>query len=289
MGAATAFMPPAGRQGVEVMKKSMNLLSVALVLLLGATFGCSKQINFLKARNELNRGVRAFEAANFANAAEHFTTALELDPELLSARTYRASSYMMQYVPGSSSGENLEIAEKALKGFQEVLEIEPQNDLAMSSIASLYYNMEKAAEAKEWNLKLIQAYPNKKEAYYTIGVIDWGQSYKRTQEVRASLGMRQEDPGPIKGNKEREMLVQELGPVQEEALKMFDKAIELDPNYEDAMNYKNLTYRQMAELAPSKEEFERLSGVADEWVQKTLDTRKRMAEASSRDLIRADE
>jgi tetratricopeptide (TPR) repeat protein len=271
------------------MKHSMKLLSAGLVLLLGATFGCSKQINFLKARNELNRGVRAFEAANFVSAAEHFNAALEHDPELLAARTYRASSYMMQYVPGSTSADNLAIADKALQGFQEVLNIDPKNDLAMSSIASLYYNMEKADEAKEWNLKLIQAYPNKKEAYYTIGVIDWGKSYKRTQEVRAGLGMRQEDPGPIKDAKQREMLVQEIGPIQEEALKMFQKALEIDPDYEDAMNYTNLTYRQMAELAPSKEEYERLGSTADEWVQKTLDTRKRLAEASSRDLIRADE
>ena len=271
------------------MKQMGKLLSAGLVLLLGVTFGCSKQINFLRARNELNRGVTAFQAANFVSAAEHFNKALEYDPELLAARTYRASSYMMQYVPGSASSENLQVAEDALKGFREVLELDPQNQLAMSSIASLYYNMEKAVEAKEWNMKLIQAYPDKKEAYYTIGVIDWGQSYKRTQEVRAGIGMRQEDPGPIKDTKQREQLVQELGPVQEEALQMFTKAIELDPDYEDAMNYVNLTYRQMAELSPSKDEYERLSSVADEWVQKTLDTRKRLAEASSRDLIRADE
>jgi len=270
------------------MKQSTKLLSAGLVLLLGATLGCSKQINFLKARNELNRGVRAFEATNFTAAAEHFNTALEYDPELLAARTYRASSYMMQYVPGSSSPENLRVADDALQGFREVLEIDPQNQLAMSSIASLYYNMEKAEEAKEWNMKLIQAFPDNSAAYYTIGVIDWGQSYKRTQEVRAEVGMRQEDLGPIKDAKMRQALAEELAPVQDEALKMFNKAIEINPDYEDAMNYINLTYRQMAEVAPSNEEYERLSLIADEWVQKTLDTRKRLAEASSRDLISAE-
>lgn len=271
------------------MKQSMKLLSIGLVLLLGATLGCSKQINFLKARNELNRGVRAFEAANFAAAADYFSAALEHDPELLAARTYRASSYMMQYVPGSTSPDNLKVADDALKGFAEVLELDPNNQLAMASVASLYYNMEKAVEAKEWNMKLIKAYPDNSAAYYTIGVIDWGQSYKRTQEVRAGIGMRQEDPGPIKDAKQRTALAEELKPIQDEALQMFSKALELNPDYEEAMNYINLTYRQMAEVAPSNEEFERLSSVAEEWVQKTLDTRKRLAEASSRDLIRADE
>jgi tetratricopeptide (TPR) repeat protein len=270
------------------MKHSMRLLSAVVVLVLGAA-GCSEQLNFLRARNELNRGVRSFEAADFVGAVEHFEAALEFDPQLLAARTYRASSLMMQYVPGSSSSENLAVAERSLEGFRAVLEIDPNNELAMSSIASLYYNMEKADEAKQWNQKLIQTFPNKKEAYYTIGVIDWGQSYKRTQEVRADVGMRQEDPGPIKDNKRREELAQELGPVQEEALKMFTRALDLDPDYEDAMNYINLTYRQMADVAPSADEYERLSSTADEWVQRTLDTRKRLAEASSRDLIRTDE
>jgi Tfp pilus assembly protein PilF len=271
------------------MKQSTKRLGIVLVVLLAASLGCSKQINFLRARNELNRGVRAFEAANFVSAAEHFEAALQYDPDLLAARTYRASSYMMQYVQGSTSEENLKVANDALKGFEEVLAIDPKNQLAMSSIASLYFNMEKLDEAKEWNMKLIEGYPDKKEAYYTVGVIDWTKSYKPRMQARADIGMRQEDPGPIKDNKKREELAQTLGPLQEEALKMFSKAIEIDPDYEDAMNYINLTYREMADLAPSKEEYERLSGVADEWVQKTLDTRKRLAEASSRDLIRSDE
>lgn len=271
------------------MRYSAKLLSAAVVLVAAVSFGCSKQINFLRARSELNRGVRAFEAADFVSAAQHFEAALQYDPELLAARTYKASSKMMQYVPGSKSAENLAVAEEALKGFEDVLRIDPNNQLAMSSIASLYYNMEKAAEAKDWNVKLIKAYPNKKEAYYTIGVIDWGQSYKRRQEVRAGIGMRQEDPGPIKDNKQRIQLAEELKPVQDEALQMFNKALEIDPDYEDAMNYINLTYREMADVAPSKDEYEKLSTVADDWVQKTLDTRKRLAEASSRDLIKADE
>ena len=70
---------------------------------------------------------------------------------------------------------------------------------------------------------------------------------------------------------------------------MFNKAVEIDPDYENAMNYINLTYREMADVAPNKEEYERLNSIADDWVQKTLDTRKRLAEASSRDLISAEE
>jgi tetratricopeptide (TPR) repeat protein len=78
-------------------------------------------------------------------------------------------------------------------------------------------------------------------------------------------------------------------PLHDEALQMFNKAVEIDPDYENAMNYINLTYREMADVAPSGDEYERLNSIADEWVQKTLDTRKRVAEASSRDLISAED
>jgi tetratricopeptide (TPR) repeat protein len=271
------------------MRHSNKLLSIALVVLIGGAFGCGKQFDQLRARSELNRGVRAFEAANFVAAAENFEKALEYDPELLAARTYQATAYRMQYVPGSTSPDNLKVADEALAGFEEVLERDPQNELAMTSIASLYFDMEKLDEAKEWNKKLIAAYPNKKEAYYTIGVINWTKSYGPRMELRSDLGMRQEDPGPIKDAKRREEFAQEVMPLHDEALQMFNKAVEIDPDYENAMNYINLTYREMADVAPSGDEYERLNSIADEWVQKTLDTRKRVAEASSRDLISAED
>jgi tetratricopeptide (TPR) repeat protein len=144
-------------------------------------------------------------------------------------------------------------------------------------------------EAKKWNQKIIETFPEKKEAYYTIGVINWTKSYKPRMELRAELGMRQEDPGPIKDAKQREAFAQEVSPLHDEALKMFTRAVEIDPDYENAMNYINLNYREMADVAPNSGEYERLNSVADEWVQKTLDTRKRLAEASSRDLISAED
>jgi tetratricopeptide (TPR) repeat protein len=271
------------------MRHSNKLLTTALVLLLGSALGCSKQINQLRARNELNRGVRAFEAANFVAAAESFEAALGYDPELLVARTYQATAYRMQFVPGSTSPDNMKVAADALTGFQEVLDRDPNNQLAMTSIASLYFDMGKLDEAKDWNKKLIQAFPDKKEAYYTIGVINWTKSYQPRMEIRADIGMRQEDPGPIKDAKRREAFAQEVTPLHEEALQMFNKAVEIDPDYENAMNYINLTYREMADVAPNSEEYERLNSIADDWVQKTLDTRKRLAEASSRDLISAED
>lgn len=245
--------------------------------------GCGDTMKFLQARDHLNKGVTAFTASDFQSAAEHFSQSIELDPELLAARQYLATAYRQQYIPGAESPENVKIAQQALDGFSDVLSRDPNNEMAMLSIASLYFDMQDLDKAKEWNQKLIQSFPNNKTPYYTIGVINWTKTYQPRLEVRANLGMKPEDPGPIKDAKARQALAEKNMPLVDEGLQMLQKSVELDPDYADAMAYINLMYREKADLAESSSEYEQLSSIADEWVQKTLDTKKRLAEAGTQD------
>ena len=245
----------------------------ALVLL-----GCQDKINYLKARNELNNGVRAFTAANYVGAVEAFDKALELDPELLDARSYRAYCYMMQVIPGGESDENLEVAEEALEGFRDVLSRDPNSELALQSIASLYFNIKDFERAKEAYRKLIAQYPDNKAAYYTVGVIIWTESYQPRLEVRASLGMKPEDPGPIKDDDARMELAKTNAPLIQEGLDALTKAIELDPDYSDAMAYVNLLYRERADLSETTEGYEQDIATANEWAMKSLEATKRKAQ-----------
>jgi len=98
-------------------------------------------------------------------------------------------------------------------------------------------------------------------------------------EVRATLGMAPEDPGPIKDEEARTELAEENLPLIEEGLEALNDAIKIDPEYDDAMAYVNLLYRQRADIAESSEEYEKYNMMADEWVQKSLDTKKLKADA----------
>lgn len=133
--------------------------------------GCDK----LKARDNLNKGVNAFRAGQYASAADAFKEAIDLDPALPEARLYLATAYMSQYVPGSESPENRRNATAALDEFNKALANDPKNLLATQSIASLYYNMKDFPKAQEWNKKVTELDPNNKEAYYVLGVIAWTQ------------------------------------------------------------------------------------------------------------------
>src|SRR5437764_8575824 len=99
--------------------------------------GCQK----LKARDSLNKGVNAFKAGQYPQAADFFKRAVDLDPGFPTARLYLATAYMSQYIPGADSPDNKRNAEEAMKQFQQVLADDPKNLLATQSIANLHYQM----------------------------------------------------------------------------------------------------------------------------------------------------
>src|SRR5258708_36169494 len=116
------------------MRKTMLILAVAALAVLATS--CAQ----LKARDQLNKGVKAFTNAQYPEAVEHFKTAVELDPGFAAARLYLATAYMQQYIPGAESPENMKMAQAAYQNFQKVLDQEPNNTTAIASIASLNLN-----------------------------------------------------------------------------------------------------------------------------------------------------
>ena len=78
-------------------------------------------------------------------------------------------------------------------------------------------------------------------------------------------------------------------PIIEEGLEALEQALAIDQDYDDAMAYVNLLYRERADFAETKAEYDEYLDQADEWVQKALDTRKRKAEESTIEAFTTDE
>jgi tetratricopeptide (TPR) repeat protein len=251
---------------------------VAVAALASMTTSCGK----LQARDHLNKGVAAFTNAQYPEAVEHFKTAVELDPGFAAARLYLATAYMQQYIPGAESPENMKMAQAAFDNFQKVLEQEPKNTIAIASIASLNLNQKKLDEAQQWFEKLTVVDPQNADAYYSLGFIAWSKWYPAYGTARAALGMKQEDPGPIKDKKVKEELKAKYGPIIESGLQSLDKALGINPEYDDAMAYENLLVRERADLADSKDDYEKQIKIADNWVEKALATKKIKAEKKSK-------
>ena len=258
------------------MRKAMLILAVAAMAVLATS------CNQLRARDQLNKGVQAFTNAQYPEAVERFKTACELDPGFAAARLYLATAYMQQYIPGANSPENEKMAQAALDNFKKVLEQEPKNTLALQSIASIMLNEKKWDEAQQWFDKVTAVDPNNADSYYSIGFIAWSKWYPAYGTARANLGMKQEDPGPIKDKKVKDELKAKWGPVIDGGLQALDKALQINPEYADAMAYENLLIRERADLADTKEDYEKQLKIADGWVDKALATKKILAEKKNK-------
>ena len=263
------------------MNKYLRLLTLAAVgLALFSTVGCDK----LKARDQLNKGVKAYKDNHYEQAIDHFQTAVRLDPALINARMYLATAYVSQYVPGIDTPDNLRTAQQAIDEYLRVIDANPSRDQKVNSakgIAYLYLNEKKWDDAKKYYRMASELDPNDAEPYYSVGVIDWSACYQPRMEERAKLGMKPDEHLSVK-NKDQKKLCEELkvknGPTIQEGIDSLDKGIKLREDYDDAMAYMNLMYRERADIE-CDDEAARAADLktADQWVDKAMQAKQARA------------
>jgi tetratricopeptide (TPR) repeat protein len=265
------------------MNKSIRLLTLAAAMLAIITsVGCGK----LRARDQLNKGVTAYKNAKYEEAIDHFQRSVALDPSLINAKMYLATAFAQQYIPGADTPDNNKMAEQAIEQYQKVLDMpgaaRDQKVNSAKGIAYLYLNMKKFDDAKKYYRMAGDLDPNDPEPYYSVGVIDWTACYQPRMEERAKLGMKPDEELNPK-NKDQKKVCDELKvknmPAIQEGIDSLNKAIQLRPDYDDAMAYLNLMYREKADvecddLNQRQEDLK----TADSWVDKTLATKKAKAE-----------
>ena len=258
-----------------------------VVLAVGASLagvGCDK----LRARDQLNKGVQSYRSAQYDSAIEHFKNAVNLDPNLSVARLYLATAYAQQCVPGVDTPDNTRNCNQAIDEFKKQLDKSPGDTGSLKGIASLYFNMASGAskvddkmkdldEAKEYHEEVIKNDPSDPEAYYSVAVIDWTEAYKNRMDAKTAAGIRAEDP--IKDKKLCADIQNKNQQKVQEGIDDLNKALQLRKDYDDAMAYLNLLYREKADLECGDPDARKQDlSTADDWVKKTMDTKKAKAE-----------
>jgi TonB family protein len=112
-------------------------------------------------------------------------------------------------------------------------------------------------------------------------VIDWMKWYPKWTEVLTQAGMKPDEPRPIPNYNLRQDLRNSSGPLVEDGMSNLAKALEIDPQYDDAMAYMNLLVRERASMDDTMEGYRRDIALADGWVQKALEAKKARAVASA--------
>jgi tetratricopeptide (TPR) repeat protein len=270
----------------RLARQAMTL--AAVVILAGGVTGCSK----LRARDLLNKGVASFKEAQFDKAVEDFKQAKELDPDLLNARLYLATAYASQYIPGAPSDENMRHGQEAIAEYKGVLDKDPNNLSAIDGLASILYQMagqpfdaKKFEESKSYHEKHIALKPQDPQPYYSVGVIDWAMAYRGNTEMRADynkahINKQVKDTDPLPPDVRKEY-AEKYGAMVDDGIKALQTAIQLKPDYDDAMTYLNLLYRRKADIVESTAERDALTKQADDLLDKVKEIKQKRADQPS--------
>ena len=264
------------------MRRSLVLAALAL-LALPLLGGCRR----LQARVELKKGNSLYQQEQYSAAMVEYQKGLELDPSDTFAWRSVGLSALALYRPGDDTPKNLEYARTAADAFQKYLKEEPEDAKVQDYLMSILVNskqyqqalafvdklqQEHPAEANDpkWNKYrvnvLIQAGrlpdaeqlalktpgPEQPVSLYSIGVEAWHKVYNVNTIDYAA----------------KQQLV-ELG------LRALRKAVEIKPDYFDAMFYLGLELREKAKLETDGNARTADVNEAETWLKKGLELRKK--------------
>jgi tetratricopeptide (TPR) repeat protein len=258
------------------------LISAALLVIIEsrsavlAAFQEDPTAQSMEARKRLNEGVQAYRDGQIDRAIVDFQNAKDLDPSLVNAQLYLATARSAQYIPGDPSPENAQHGNQALQEFRSILEAHPDNLSAIDGAGSILYNLagtpfdpDKMEESKSYHQKHIELRPGDPEPYYWVGVIDWSLAFRGNREMREDFNKVAKNP--VKNSEPTPPSLaarfgQKYGEIVDEGIANMKKAMDLRPNYSDAMAYLNLLYRQKADMELTLGEQQHDIKIADDLV-----------------------
>jgi tetratricopeptide (TPR) repeat protein len=272
------------QRGSSFSRRRVVALS-SLLVVVAVAGGC----NQLKARQEIKKGNDFFKAGQYQTALAAYQDALRLDPTEKKLHKNIGLAYMGMYQPGSKHPKDLEYAAKAIEHlkiyteaypgdrkareflvsmylateryddaiafYQQLVQENPKDTKAMQSIAQMYFKKGDVDNALKWlhrRLDVETTPEAKAEVYYFIGVQAWDRSYNFPQI------------DPV----ERARIV-------DEGIDALNKALQVKPDYFEALSYLNLLYREKAKIEADPAKKQEYIDTANKYLQQALELRKR--------------
>jgi TonB family protein len=232
------------------------------------------------------RGEQAFRSAHYDEAADAFQQVIDIDSSNVNARLYRGAAFFLQFIPGAESPDNLALIGKARAEFTRALSLDSKNTVAPKFLANLalveaFGTHDLAARLQDLDRaqaayrRLVEADPRNKDDWYTLGVIDWMKWFPRWINALSRAGMNRDSAFPITDAGIRHNLGTTYGILVEDGIANLKKSLDIDPDNADAMTYISVFIRERASLDDTIEGYRREILVADSWVGKSLDARRR--------------
>jgi tetratricopeptide (TPR) repeat protein len=237
------------------------------------------------AQQEIQLGKQALTQGKYDEAIQHFDNANNLVPNNPFVQLDLADAFAQKYVPGVDSADNERVADQAITYYERVIEggtSRTASESAEKGIAFLNAQMKKFDESKDYYSKAKKLNQQDPEPFYLTAVIDWTLSNQFRQQERTKLKLKPEDSLAAKDHDVCLVVKDKNASNLAEALDNLNQALELNPEYVDAMTYMSLVYRERADVdcdEPANRKTDLLA--ADAWEKKALLAKKKAAQSQA--------
>jgi tetratricopeptide (TPR) repeat protein len=256
--------------------------AASLLIAVVALSGCNK----IKSKQEIKRGNEFLKATQYQSALAAYEEALRLDPGGTKLHKHIGIAYMGMYQPGSKHAKDLEFAQKAIDNLKLYVAAYPEDNKALEYLVSMYLNTERYDDAIDfYQSVLLKKDPRDSKAmqslamlYFKKGDFDNGVKWLKARqtvegnnpEVYYLIGVQAWD---------RSYNFPDLDPALrakfvEEGLQSLNKAVEMKPDYFEAVSYINLLYREKAKMETDPAKKQEYTDTANKYLQQALEMRK---------------
>ena len=229
---------------------------------------------------------------NYQKAIDKLSSAPSPDPKLPEANE-KFNRYSYEYMIAAYGPDKLDDFDKAEPIAKKLIELTPNEPINYQALGQLYEGQGRYDEAEEQFKKSVEARPNEPGVYTAMAGFFNRQG--KFDETMAALESRTKyEPNNPEAYHYMATFYQDkvakdltLKPAEKRAyilkgLEVEDKALALNPNYIDAMVYKNIILRQQAGVEKDPALQKRLIEQADQLRNKAMDMQKKANAGTSK-------
>ena len=269
---------------MQTSRQSCFISTICVAILAVVSIAAAQSPN---PHQELALGRQALAQGKYDEAIQHFENINSVVQMNVILELDLAGAFAQKYLAGVDDADNEKVADKAIDYYQRVIEGDTSitaSESAEKGIAFLDAHMNKFDEAKEHYDKAKKLNPEDPEPFYFTAVIDWTLSNQFRQQERTKLKLKPEDSLAAEHHEVCQAVKDKNASNLAEALENLNKALDLDPKYEDAINYMNLIYIERADVEcddPGARKSDLKA--ADEWAQKLIVVKRTKAAHPQKD------
>ncbi len=258
------------------MKRNLCLL-VALLLLSMTAVSCTK----LQARMEIKQANDFYYAEDYQQALDHYVLARQQDPTFPDLDRLIGYSHIGLFKPNDESPANQKHADMAIREIERYLKSRPEDEAAREALINLFLNANRTSQAIDYFRGYLKGHPADLAAVKSIATLyakqgDFAESINWYKKITL-LDAKNPEAFYTYGVVLYEKVAKDPPADMEARLKLIyegrealTQALNLNPEYFEALVYQNLLYREEAKLAETPEQQQELYAKADEYRNRAI-------------------